>query len=49
MDIQNKEIAAALAPIFKGKDDDYFRIWDSWGMTKEEWQALEAKRVTEGA
>jgi hypothetical protein len=55
METQNKgiveKIAEALSPSVKVKGDDYFKIWESWGMTKQEWAEVEAKRaaLTKGA
>jgi hypothetical protein len=31
----------------KPKTDAYYKIWDSWGMTKEEWAVVEARRKVE--
>ncbi len=27
------------------KEDDHFRIWESWGMTKEEWVKLQEVKL----
>jgi hypothetical protein len=32
---------------YKTKGDDYLKIWDSWGMTKEEWNALPVNKSKE--
>lgn len=46
----SKKMAEQAAEIFSAnepKNEDYYKIWDSWGMTKEEWKALEAKESLE--
>ena len=36
-----------IEPKLDKKGSDYLKIWKSWGMTEEQWQVVEAKRVEE--
>jgi hypothetical protein len=41
-----EKIAEALSPSVNTKGEDYLKIWESWGMTKQEWAEVETKRAT---
>jgi len=35
-----EKIVEALSVKSEPKGEDYYKIWDSWGMTMEEWKSL---------